>query len=464
MHLVQPEDSPITIAEPYPARFNVSGTTVPLTHPTASMLGKTTQVIPAGGSPEATMSDPYTSAGKVVVRLGDEVLFEETTFTELIRGKRIGLITNPTGMDSEFVSTIDKLASSPDWKLTALFAPEHGIRGAETAGESVKSGVDPLTSVPVYSLHGTDANKKPIRKPSMKQLENVDVLMYDIQDIGNRSYTYVGTMAKCMEAAKEKGIPFVVLDRPNPMGGNFVDGNILDPKFTSLVGWAPVAYLYGLTPGEAAMWMNDHMKMGVDLTVVPMRGWKRTMKWWDTGLPWIPTSTHMQKPEVCWYIALTGTIGELHVVNEGVGYPAPFEYIGAPWIDSIALAKELNGRNLPGLRWRPVYYKPYYGTHKEKQCGGVQAIITDLDAMRPVEGGMHIIDALNKLYPNQDVLRRNAKTKKEKDRISMFNKVMGTDQVRQAFLDGNSANEIIESWRPAREAFDEGRRRFFLYD
>jgi len=399
------------------------------------------------------------------VKLGNEVLFEETTYTELLRGKKIGLITNPTGIDSKFVSTIDKLAGDgKEWQLTALFAPEHGIRGAETAGESVKSGVDPSTSTPVFSLHGTDRQGKPLRKPGAEQLANVTMLMYDMQDIGNRSYTYVGTRRKCMEAAKEFNIPFVVLDRPNPMGGDFVDGNILDPKAESLVGWAPVPYLYGLTPGEVAKWMNENTGIGCELVVVPMKGWKRSMRWWDTGLPWIPTSTHMQKAETCWFIALTGFLGELHSVNEGVGYPAPFEYIGAPWIDSVTLASELNGRKLAGLYFRPVYYKPYYGTFKTEQCGGVQAMITDYAKVRPVEAGLHVIEAINKLHPEKDILKMDPNTTGSKERGSMFDKVMGGDVVRKELHTGKPAAEIIESWKAPREAFWAGARKYFLYE
>jgi uncharacterized protein YbbC (DUF1343 family) len=399
----------------------------------------------------------------VKVKLGDEVLFENGQYTALIRGKRTGLVTNPTGMDSKFISTIDKLAGSPDWQLVALFAPEHGIRGAETAGEAVKNAVDPITSVPVFSLHGVDKDKKPINKPNVQQLANVDVLIYDIQDIGNRSYTYVGTMSKCMEAAKERGIPFIVLDRPNPMGGELVDGNILDPKFLSLVGWAPVAYLYGMTAGETAKWMNENLKIGCDLHVVPMQGWKRGMKWWDTGLPWVPTSTHMQKAETCWYIALTGTLGELHSVNEGVGFPAPFEYIGAPWIDSITLANELNQRKLAGLYFRPVYYKPYYGTYKDAQCGGVQALITDFDTVRPVEAGTHILSAIHKLYPTQNILKIDDSTTVGQSRAKMFDKVMGDGSLRAAIAAGKAAEDINSSWKPARDQFIEGRKKYLMY-
>lgn len=401
----------------------------------------------------------------VKVKLGDEVLFEDPAFAKLIKGKRIGLITNPSGMDSHFVSTIDKLANSKDCKLVALFAPEHGVRGAQGAGEKVKNEIDPVTSVPIYSLHGSDDGGRPQSKPRKSMLKDVDMLVYDIQDIGNRSYTYPGTMKLCMQAAAENGIDFVVLDRPNPMGGELVSGNVLDPDFVTLVGWGPVAYIHGLTPGETAMLLNKETGINCKLTVVPMKGWKRNMKWWDTGLPWIPTSTHMQHAAECWFIAITGALGELNFLNEGVGYPAPFEYVGAPWIDSVLLANELNGRKLPGLYFRPAYFRPYYHMFKDEQCGGVQVMILDYDKVMPVEAGIHIIDAINRLYPEQKLLTAgvDADSTQTRERVGMFNRVMGTSAVRRALRDGKTADEVTAAWAAEREKFREARKKYFLY-
>lgn len=399
----------------------------------------------------------------VRVKLGNEVLFENPEYVKLIQGKRVGLITNPTGMDSRFVSTIDKLAFGGVCKLTALFGPEHGIRGDADAGEHVKSSVDEKTSVTVYSLYGSYPDGKPRAVPNAETMDKVDVMMYDLQDIGNRSYTYVTTMKNCMKAAAATGKPFIVLDRPNPMGGNFVDGNVLDEKFVSTVGWAPVAYLYGMTCGETARWMKEYLKLdNLELHVVPMEGWKRSMTWMDTGLPWIPTSTHMPHPETCWHIALTGTFGELHKLNEGVGYTAPFEYIGAPYINSNEFADALNSYQLPGVFFRPVYYKPYYGTHKTEMCGGVQVMITDYTKVEPVGTGIYVLEAVMKLYPEADVLY--AKEGAEKGRVSMFNKVMGTDQVRNDLLAGKSAKAIVDGWKPARDKFTAERKKYFLYE
>jgi uncharacterized protein YbbC (DUF1343 family) len=189
------------------------------------------------------------------------------------------------------------------------------------------------------------------------------------------------------------------------------------------------------------------------------------MKWWDTGLPWITTSTHMQTPEACWHIAITGTLGELNSVNEGVGYPLPFAYVGAPWINSERFAHELNKRHLPGIYFRPAYYKPYYLTFKDRQCGGVQLHIYDFDKVMPVETGMHIIEAINKLYPEQKILSAgaDADTTKTRARIGMFNKVMGTNKVRKGLLEGRSAQEVTDDWAAEREQFRKEREKYFLY-
>ena len=414
---------------------------------------------------ENLMVDPVAiELSNVKVKLGNEVLFEDAQYQGLLKGKRVGLITNPTGMDSRFVSTIDKLFRMQDVKLTALFAPEHGVRGEKGAGDKVQNEIDPVTGVQIYSLHGEDAKKRRQNKPRPSMLRDVDVLVYDIQDIGNRSYTYVGTMKLCMQAAKENGKEFVVLDRPNPMGGNLVSGPMLDPRYVTLVGWGPVAYIYGLTPGETARLLNE--EIGCKLTVVPMKGWKRDMVWEDTGLPWIPTSTHMQHADDCWFIAITGMLGELTFVSVGVGYPGPFRYVGAPWIDGVRLAHEMNNRRLPGLYFRPAYYEPYYNSYKGRQCSGVHIIITDRDKVKPVEAGIHLVEAINTLYPEQKLMLAgpDADLGKSKARVSMFNKVMGSGKVRKALLDGRKADEIIAEWKTELDKFTQDRRKFFLYE
>ena len=258
-------------------------------------------------------------AGSAEVKTGIDVL-QDSGF-ELLKGKRVGLITNPTGINCDLVSTVDLLAESPDVTLAALYAPEHGVRGNVTAGGKVTTYTDKKTGVKVWSIYGATL------KPTASMLAGIDVLVYDIQDIGSRSYTFISTMGKCMEAAAENGIPFVVLDRPNPLGGNKVEGCLVESDCVSFVSQYPIPYVYGLTCGELAKYLNDEglLRRGVkaDLTVVPMQGWRRDMLWEDTGLPWVLTSPHVPQPLSAVYYPASGILGELDYMNIGVGYNLP---------------------------------------------------------------------------------------------------------------------------------------------
>ncbi len=380
-----------------------------------------------------------------------------TSRRDLVDGKRIGLVTNPTGILADGRQNIDALHADPEIELAALFGPEHGVRGHYYAGDKVSAETDPATGVPVHSLYGAT------RKPKPEWLADLDVLVYDILDTGNRSYTFIYTMAYAMEAARDAGIPFVVCDRPNPLGGNLVDGNILDEsQGTSFVGLYPIAYLYGMTPGELARYFNTEFGIGADLYVVEMEGWRRDMTFGDTGLPWVLPSQHVPRWETAWHLAITGTIGELHTINEGVGFTLPFEMAGAPWIDRDELAAELNSRGLPGLFFRPHTWVPRYGTHSGQTVQGVQIHITDAVAVRPVSAGIHLMHALQNQYPDQLPLGDET-DEKSSGRISMFNKVMGTNAVRLDLLAGKSAEEIIASWQPAVDEFMAKRAKYLLY-
>ena len=272
------------------------------------------------------------AAARERVQTGIEVL-RESGF-EPLRGKRVGLVTNPTGVDSRLVSTIDILDSAAKrgtFQLVALYGPEHGVRGNVTAGERVASGRDPKSGVPVLSLYGAT------RKPTPQMLAGVDLLVFDIQDIGTRSYTYLSTLGRVMEAAAENHIPVLVLDRPNPLGGLRVEGNEqLAPGYTSFVSAYPVPYVHGMTLGEAARMLNEEglLAGGVrcELQVVPMKGWNREMTWNSCGLPWVPTSPHIPTPESALFYPATGTVGELGTLHIGVGYTLPFQTLAAPWI------------------------------------------------------------------------------------------------------------------------------------
>jgi uncharacterized protein YbbC (DUF1343 family) len=373
----------------------------------------------------------------------------------ILQGKRVGLITNPTAVTGALQATIDIIAAAPGVKLTALFGPEHGVRGDVTAGGHVDTFVDPVTHVPVYSLYGKT------RKPTAEMLRDVDVLVYDIQDIGARSYTYINTMALAMEAAAEFNKEFVVLDRPNPLTGNRVEGNILDMKFKSFVGQYPIAYVYGMTCGELARFLNGEGLLAgekkCELTVVEMEGWNRAMSWEETGLPWVPTSPHIPNAETALFYSATGIMGELDAVNIGVGYTMPFQLIGAPWIESRRFADSMNAKHLPGMFFRPLTYKPYYGAMKDKQLGGVQVYLLDRSKADLVSMQLYAIETMFALYPDTNIFAAN------KERNDMFDKVMGTDTVRKALEQRMPVAQIVAGWKADMDAFLAKREKYLLY-
>jgi uncharacterized protein YbbC (DUF1343 family) len=316
------------------------------------------------------------------VSTGIEVLRNQQF--RLLQGKRVGLITNPTGVDSKLKSTIDILFEAPQVQLVALFGPEHGVRGDVHAGDKVDNRTDPRTGLPVYSLYGAT------RKPTAEMLKGIDVLVYDIQDNGCRSFTYISTMGLAMEAAAEHNIEFVVLDRPNPLGGLKIEGNLAEEGFISFVSQFKIPYLYGLTCGELAMMLNSEkmLKASCKLTVVPMKGWKRRMTWEDTRLEWVVASPHIPHKHSSYFYPVTGILGELGYVSIGVGYTLPFEIVGAPWINAEKLSENLNALKLEGVTFRPIHFKPFYATFKDEFCGGVQIHLTDYRKVRLTESSV----------------------------------------------------------------------------
>ena len=311
------------------------------------------------------------SARTITIKTGIEVLKEQNF--KLLEGKRVGLITNPTGVDNRLRSTIDILAEAPNVNLVALFGPEHGVRGDAHAGAYVDNQVDPATGLPVYSLHGKT------RKPTPEMLSGIDVLVYDIQDIGCRSFTYISTMGLAMEAAAENDVEFVVLDRPDPLGGNKIEGPIVEEGFFSFVSQYPIPYLYGLTCGELAMLLNgegmlDHR---CNLHVVAMEGWKRGMTYEETGLEWIPSSPHIPEAKSTFFYPASGILGELGYLSIGVGYTIPFQMFAAEWIDADRFAEALNGLSLPGVIFRPIHARPFYSIGQGKTLHGVQLHVVD---------------------------------------------------------------------------------------
>jgi uncharacterized protein YbbC (DUF1343 family) len=388
------------------------------------------------------------------VETGLEVLVKGN-FSEL-KGKKIGLITNPTGVDRNLRSAIDILFNEKSLKLTALYSPEHGIRGEFTAGESVGSATDRVTKLPVYSLYGKT------RKPTPEMLKGIDVLVYDVQDIGSRSYTFISTLGLAMEAAAENNIEFIVLDRPNPIGGIRMEGALTKPAFTSFVSQFPIPYIHGMTVGELAMLLNGEkmLKDGVQckLKVIKMAGWDREMLWDDTGLPWVLTSPHIPQSITSLYYPATGIFGELYVASIGVGYTLPFQLFASEWFDAEPLADNLNALKLPGIIFRPVYYKPYYSVSAGKTVKGVQIHITDPGKSPLSLIQFYIMQEAHKLWPDKDIFAMC-----DESRLLMFDKVCGTDLVRLVFTKTYSVDSILGLWFDEIPAFRERAKKYFLY-
>ena len=379
----------------------------------------------------------------------------DSSFKQL-QGKRVGLITNPTGVDRNLRSTIDILHEAPGVELVALYCPEHGVRGDVHAGDKVESSIDPATGVKVYSLYGAT------QKPTSEMLEGVDVLVYDIQDIGCRSFTYISTMGKAMEACIENDIEFMVLDRPNPLGGNKVEGCIVEDGFTSFVSQYPIPYVYGLTPGELAILLNEEGLIvpgkKARLTVVPMSGWSRDMKYGDTGMPWVLPSPHIPQIESSYFYPATGIIGEFSVLSIGVGYTLPFQLACAEWIDAEAFCRELTSLGLPGMEFRPIHIKPFYAAGQGKNLHGVQVYITDLESANLSLFNFYVMQALAKLYPDHKVFDLA-----DPNRFSMFDRVCGTDKIRTTLSQNYQVADIIDYWNKDVESFKALSAKYYLY-
>ncbi|MBN1444677.1 MAG: DUF1343 domain-containing protein [Candidatus Omnitrophica bacterium] len=380
---------------------------------------------------------------KPAVKLGIEVLAEKEA--GILKGKKVGLITNLTGVDSKLRSSIDIIYGLKAVKLTTLFAPEHGIRGGVMGYTG--NEIDGKTGLPVFTVETAG--------PSEKMLEDVEILLFDMQDIGSRSYTYITTMKKCMEAAAKYKIPFVVLDRPNPIGGLIVDGPVLDMAFQSDIGIGPLAYVHGMTVGEIAGFFNEKLNINCDLRVIKMEGWKRSMFWEDTGLVWVPTSPHIPEPDTPFFYPVTGILGELPMVSVGVGYTLPFKIVGAPWMDAEKITASLNAKKLPGVYFQPFHFTPFYRFFSGGQCHGFRIVISDKKNCKPVATGYHIIDALLKNYPEN--FNFNGP-------LGLFDKANGTDIIRKQFQNGISAEDIIGGYRPALKEFIERRKKYLLYE
>lgn len=390
------------------------------------------------------------------VKPGIEVLRDRGF--EGLKGKRVGLITNPTGVDNNIKSTIDILHEAKDVKLVGLYAPEHGVRGDIYAGDTVKNTVDPATGVAVYSIYGKT------RKPTPEMLKDVDVLVYDIQDIGCRSYTFISSMGLAMEACAELGKEFMVLDRPNPLGGTKVEGCLTEDDCTSFVSQFPIPYLYGLTPGELATYLNEEglLKDGkkVKLTVVPMDGWTRDMTFAETKMPWILPSPHIPNPEAAIMYPVSGILGELYYISIGVGYTMPFKTFCSEWTNAGELTRRMNALNLPGLLFRPLYIKPFYSTCKDKNIQGIEVYVTDAQKAPLSLVQFYVIQEMAKMNPDKaPFIKGNADSK----RYDMFDKVSGSKQIRERFSKNHSVADIIDYWNKDAEAFKAKSSKYYLY-
>lgn len=403
---------------------------------------------------EEAQARKKTPEEKIRIKTGIEVL-KEQRFRPL-RGKRVGLITNPTGVDNSLRSTIDLLYEAPDVQLVALYGPEHGVRGNQHAGESVTDVRDEATGLPIRSLYGKT------RKATPEMVQGLDALVYDIQDIGCRSYTYISSMGLAMEVAAEQDLEFIVLDRPNPLGGWRVEGCLTEDDCVSFVSQFPIPYIYGLTCGELARLLNgERMLSGgkaCRLTVVPMKGWRRNMTYADTGLQWIPASPHIPQPASAIAYPMSGIIGEFSYLNIGVGYTIPFQMFAAPWIDADRLATRLNALGLEGVVFRPIYAKPFYATMQGEQVQGVQVHFTDYRKAPLTDIQFLVAQEVAALWPEQAMFKVA-----DPKRFRMFDIVCGSKQIRERFAKRHRWEDIRDYWYKDVDDFRRLAKKYYLY-
>lgn len=371
------------------------------------------------------------------LRIGADRLFEEP-FYNWIKGKRIGLITNHTGVNSALRPLTELLSEDPEVQLTALFGPEHGISGESQAGSEIADGPK------VFSLYGDR------RAPDARMLQEVDLLIFDIQDAGSRFYTYISTMYESMKSAAEQGKPFIVLDRPNPIGGTKVEGPVLEAGHESFVGVFPIPIRHGMTVGELARLFKSESGLELELQVVPLLNWDRS-DWSSTGLQWIAPSPNMPTPATAilypGFCLIEGTS-----LSEGRGTTRPFQLIGAPWLNATALAKRLNEAEMPGVFFRPQRFTPMFSKHAKLSCAGIQIHVIDDTVFEPVSTALRFIQEALRLHPNELEFR-----------TSSFDRLVGNGWVREALESGSNVESIETRWRGGLEAFKAKREAHLLY-
>lgn len=382
------------------------------------------------------------------VHFGVDRFFEEQHHLTLA-GKKVGLIMNHTSVDSQMRSTFDRFRENVD--VVALFSPEHGLQGQRYANDSVPHSI--FSGVLVHSLHGD--TKRP--KPAM--LQGIDVIVYDIQCTGVRAYTYPTTLFYMMEEAAKCGIEIIVLDRPNPINGLVVDGPMLDEKWRSFIGYINVPYCHGMTIGELAQFFNSEYKIGCKLRVIPMKGWKRSMSYRDTGRVWIPPSPNVPEPDTPLFCPTTGVLGELHIANIGIGFTMPFKIAGAPWIRAHEFAQKLNEQNLPGVHFHPYHFRPFYGIYKGIDCQGVLIQIIDSKTYRPMAVQYLILGLMKSLYPREFSQRIDTDAAKMK----LFCQANGSDAIYSILMNEKfPAWKLIEFQKEERNEFLVTRKKYLL--
>lgn len=377
------------------------------------------------------------------ITLGDEV-FLRSAWQDLA-GRCVGIITNQTGVTSGLVNIVDAIKANPKVCVKAIYSPEHGLRGDRPAGAYVSSYTDERTGLPVYSLYG------PQKHPTAQMLDGVEVLLFDIQDVGARPYTFVSTMAYAMEAAAQYGKQIWILDRPNPIGGQMIEGPVLDPRFKSFIGLYPIAMRHGMTVGELARMFNDHFGIGAPLHVVKMEGWQRSMLWPDTGLQWVQTSPNIPEWSTTVVYPCTGLVDSFGL-NGGIGTTKPFKYTGFMGMDAYRIAKMLNERNIPGIYFRPAYWSPFFGELTGKQISGVELDVFDPRVFPSVETAVEILTAVRDVYPHFTAYGTHGQD------IDW-----GTDTLWKGLKAGLSADAILRAWEPALENFKQIREKYLLY-
>jgi uncharacterized protein YbbC (DUF1343 family) len=391
--------------------------------------------------------------GRSAARLGIDGLLEKDR--ALIAGRRVGIVSNPASVDAAYRHSVDRLAGDPDVRLAALFGPQHGFR-SDLQDNMIETphAQDARRRVPVFSLYSET------REPTAEMLEGIDVLVIDLQDVGTRVYTYVYTMANCMRAAARHGVRVVVCDRPNPVGGDAVEGATLRPEYASFVGQFPIPLRHGMTIGELARLFNDAFRLNAALDVVPLEGWRRSMYFDQTGLPWIIPSPNL--PTLDSAIVYPGAVlFEGTMLSEGRGTTRPFELVGAPWIDGDRLADAMNARGLPGVHFRSAFFEPTFQKHARQTCGGCQIHVVDRLTFEPVRAAVELIAEFRRQDPGRFAWRKPPyEYEHEKAPIDIL---YGSDALRAAIEAGRGADALAASWKDDQDAFRRQREKYLLY-